>query len=234
MLQTLKDLKQKNIYRIIKALFIIFLFLTLSDIITKIIPINIYNLSSLGKNLYILFDNLIFLAILYISYHDKIIKDLKNYYNKNFLNNFETSFKYWLIGIIVMITSNILIWVFSSAGIANNEVAVRELVFKYPAYIFSVCIYAPLSEEIVFRHSFKEIFKNKYIYILASGIIFGGLHVITSATTWQDYLHLIPYCSLGISFAALYYKTDNIFSTITMHVIHNTITLLLVFLGSGI
>lgn len=133
-----------------------------------------------------------------------------------------------------MVISNLLILMFTDAGLANNEVTVRQLVSKYPAYIFSVCIYAPLSEELIFRHSFKEVFKKKYVYILASGFIFGALHVISSINTWQDWLHLIPYCSLGIAFSSLYYKTDNIFSTITMHALHNTMTLLLVFIGSGI
>ncbi len=234
MLQGLKNLKGKKAYTIVKTLFLTLLFLTLSSLITSIIPIDINNLSSLGKNIYLIVDNLIFLLILYISYKDKIINDFKNYYNNNFLNNFEVSFKYWFIGIVIMVISNLLILFFTDAGLSNNEVTVRQLVSKYPAYIFSVCIYAPLSEELIFRHSFKEVFKKKYVYILASGFIFGALHVISSINTWQDWLHLIPYCSLGIAFSSLYYKTDNIFSTITMHALHNTMTLLLVFIGSGI
>ena len=96
---------------------------------------------------------------------------------------------------------------------------------------FQLIIYAPLTEEIIFRKSIKDITNNKKIYILLSGFIFGSLHVITSLTSPIGLLYLIPYCSLGCIFAHLYHKTDNIFSTITAHSIHNTIALLVYLRG---
>ena len=123
-----------------------------------------------------------------------------------------------------MIISNTMITIITNGGIAGNEQAVRELIDKVPLYMaFQVMIYAPISEEIIFKKSIAKIFKNKYFYVIASGLIFGGLHVISSITTPIDYLYLIPYCSLGITFAILYQKTNNIFYTITAHAIHNTL-----------
>ena len=72
---------------------------------------------------------------------------------------------------------------------------------------------------------------TKYLFILISGILFGSMHVIGSVTSVYDYLYIIPYSALGISFAALLYKTDNIFSTITIHSIHNTASIILYFMG---
>lgn len=111
--------------------------------------------------------------------------------------------------------------------LAENEEAVRSLIDIYPIYmIFQLIIYAPLTEELIFRKSIRNICQNKYIYIFLSGLIFGGLHAISSITTPLDLIYLIPYCSLGFIFAFLYSKTDNIFSTITAHAFHNGLALL--------
>ena len=134
-----------------------------------------------------------------------------------------------------MIISNNIISIFFSGATANNEQAVRSLIDSYPLYMFfSVSIYAPFIEELIFRKSIKDIFSsyennniNKYIYIIYSGLIFSSLHVLGTTSSYLDYLYIIPYLALGISFASLYYKTDNIFTTITMHSIHNTIAIVL-------
>ena len=52
------------------------------------------------------------------------------------------------------------------------------------------------------------------------------MHVLGSVTNTIDYLYIIPYLGIGISFAYLYDKTNNIFSTITMHSLHNTIAII--------
>ena len=129
---------------------------------------------------------------------------------------------------IIMMISNIIISLFTN-NLAANEQAVREMIDKYPLYMaFQVMLYAPISEEIIFRKSIDKIFKNKYLYIFISGLIFGGLHVISSITSLVDCLYLLPYCSLGFVFALLYKNTNNnIFSTITAHAFHNTLALLL-------
>ena len=92
--------------------------------------------------------------------------------------------------------------------------------------LYQTVFYAPLSEELIFRRSFKDVFKNKYIYVLISGLVFGGMHVISSASSMSDFLYIIPYSALGIAFALLYYDTDNIFTTISMHSLHNLLSII--------
>ena len=126
-----------------------------------------------------------------------------------------------------MVVSNIIIGILTGGQIAENEEAVRTLIDKFPLYMaFQVMIYAPITEELVFRKSIRDIINNKWIYSLTSGFIFGGLHAITSITDITSMLYLIPYCSLGIAFGLLYYKTDNIFSTIIIHAFHNSLALI--------
>ena len=103
--------------------------------------------------------------------------------------------------------------------------------------LFSVAIYAPFIEEIIFRRSIKDIIKSfgnnkitKYTYIIISGLIFAAMHVIGTASSTTDYLYIIPYMSLGIVFAYIYDKTDNLFSTIVLHSFHNTMAVILYFI----
>ena len=227
--------KIENIEQMIKKILLttslIMLLLFTSSIcliFLKIFNLNYNNLKQNQKIIYLTITDIAVIATFIIIYKKTIFKDFKNYFNKNFINNIKTSIKYWIIGIIIMITSNIIIINLLKGNIAGNEESVRTLIDKQPLYmLFQLAIYAPLTEEIIFRKSINDIFKNKYIYILASGLIFGGMHIISNISTPIDILYIIPYGALGAIFATLYRKTNNIFSTITIHSMHNTLTLIL-------
>jgi len=134
-----------------------------------------------------------------------------------------------------MVISNLFIIYVIKGGIAENEEAVRNLINISPIYmLFEVAIYAPLTEELIFRKSIRDIFKNKWAFIITSGFVFGALHVISSVETTTDLLFLIPYCSLGFTFAYLYYKSNNIFSSISMHAMHNTMAIILYLIGASL
>ena len=90
----------------------------------------------------------------------------------------------------------------------------------------SVKIATSASSNVIASLAASTFSNNKFIYVLLSGFIFGGLHAISSITTLLDLVYLIPYCSLGFIFAYLYTKTDNIFSTIIAHSFHNGLALL--------
>ena len=60
------------------------------------------------------------------------------------------------------------------------------------------------------------------------------LHIISYITSPIDLVYLIPYSALGIAFALLYHKTNNIFSTITMHAMHNLLAVILYLLGASL
>lgn len=225
------DNVENKIKNILKTLGLILLLLTFSYIpiiFLAFFGINYNNFSYTSKVIYSFICDII-LIIMFISIYKKdIFKDFKNYFNKKFFSNLKTSIKYWLIGLVIMITSNLIITIITNGAIASNEEAVRSLIDKAPLYmLFELVIYAPITEELIFRRSMKDIFKNKYIYIITSGLIFGLMHIITSINSPIELLYLIPYSALGIIFAILYQKTNNIFSTITIHSIHNGLTLIL-------
>ncbi len=216
----------------------IVLFLFYGSSIFILIPIALFridlnNSSDLVFNSLRLFYNLVTMIILFFIYKKDIIKDFKSF-KKNFGNITDIAFKYWMIGFILMIVSNILIGLFSPVSTANNEESVREIIYSTPVIAFfltSIC--APFIEELVFRKSFKDAIKSKYLFILISGIVFGALHVLGTIETPYDFLYIIPYSMLGISFAKIYYETDNIFSTIFMHAFHNALVITIVLTGIG-
>ena len=86
---------------------------------------------------------------------------------------------------------------------------------------------APFNEEIVFRKTLKDVFKNKWVFAFLSFLLFGGAHVIGEATTLIDYLYIIPYGALGGAFALAYHDTDTIFTSLTLHMVHNLVLSLL-------
>lgn len=225
---------------------IIFILLLFGMAYFPYLPMKLFNIqydsfNVMMKALYMVFCDIGFMVILFILYRDKIIDDFKKYF-KNFVDNFELSFKYYFIGLLIMIISNIIITLFFSGANANNEEAVRNMIDAIPLYmVFSVSLYAPFVEELIFRNSIKDMVVSfgdnkitKYIYIFISGFIFAILHILGQATSYLDYLYIIPYMSLGVAFAALYHRTDNIFSSISMHALHNTVTLILYFVAGGV
>lgn len=211
-----------------KTLGLIFLLLFGPSFFALFFGSHLQDFSLFTRVILTLICNFIILGIIIFLYRDTLIRDFKRYFNRHFFENFELSFKYWLVGFLVMVVSNFLITIITNGGIAGNEDSVRSLIDLVPLYmLFDVAIYAPLTEELIFRKSIRDFISNKWIYVLVSGLVFGGLHVISSVESWMDLLYLIPYSALGVSFALLYIKSDNIFSSICMHALHNTMAIIL-------
>ena len=139
------------------------------------------------------------------------------------------------MGFIIMAVSNLVITYILNKGIAGNEQEVRNYIDSFPLFmIFNTVIYAPLTEELTFRKSFKTAINNKWLYVLTSGLVFGMVHISSYITNWTDLIYLIPYGSLGISFALLYHKTNNIYSTINMHAMHNLLAVVVYLIGAAL
>lgn len=226
-----------KIKEIIKFILIFLLYLLYSDIIIIILTKLGVNIKVLPNNLKIaimFLINLSLMIMLFIFYSKSIKENLKDL-KLNFKSYIKDNFKYYVIGLLIMIISNIIISFFIE-GNSTNETLIREYINIMPIYmIFSSCIYAPFTEEMVFRKSLRNCFNNKVLYILLSGLIFGSMHLL-SASNLVELVFLIPYSSLGCVFAYMYYKTNNIFVPMTFHMVHNTIIVLnyiLVFVIGG-
>ena len=217
----------------------LFIILFMGMALFPYIPLELFhvNLDNLSQNMKILYNfvcDVGFMIIILMVYDKRNITEFKDYL-KNFKKYIKESLIYYIIGLILMYVSNIILATYASEAMANNDVAVKNLIDLYPLYMFfSTFIYAPVVEETIFRRSIKDIFLAfgdskfiKYLYIIFSGLLFSSMHVLGMVNNSLDYLYIIPYLAVGISFAALYYKTDNLFTTITMHALHNALAIIL-------
>lgn len=222
----MKDFYKKHI-NLLKGIFSFILFFSSSYISQLLIIIlNFKKLTVKDAVIINFLSSLIIALILILIYRKDLVKEFK-IYKRNLSTNVDIGIKYWLIGLGFMMVSNIIINILFKAGQATNEQAVQKMISAMPyLLLISAGILAPINEEILFRKVFKDNIKNKVICILVSGILFGYMHVI-SATTISQFLYIIPYSSLGIAFAIMYSKTDTVFTSMSMHMFHNTILTIL-------
>lgn len=180
------------------------------------------------------FSNIICFTILVLMYRKSIVEGIKDLKKKKYKPLLD-GFNYWFIGLMVMVLSNTLISFINGGATSTNEESVRIMLSSSWLTLLSISILSPVIEELVFRKAFSDIFKNKWVYLTLSGLLFGALHVLLSpVTSFIDYLYLIPYCSMGLAFAYTQYKTNNIIPSITMHIIHNTINAISVLFLAGV
>lgn len=211
------------------AILVYFILPEFQGILFQMFDINTSLLSTEIKIIYSVIFDILMMAIMILIFYPQLKKDIADI-KKNHQEYFKTYFRYYIIGLIVMMISNLIISFISGGGIAGNQESINSLFDISPLYIyFSAVIFAPIVEELVFRRAIRNIVPGKYLFILASGLIFGGLHIIGNINVWYDILYLIPYSSLGTVFAYILYKTNNIFVSMGLHFMHNGILIALQF-----
>ena len=162
MMIMLKNNKVKSI--------IIFILLLLGMAFIPYIPLMILNikidsLSQSVKIWYNFFCDIVFIIIVFMVYKDDYIKNIKDYF-KSFGDHFEEAFKYYIIGLVIMLVSNLIIGFCFKGANANNEEAVRNLINLYPLYmLFSVAIYAPFIEQIFLESRSRYFIHTRFYHI---------------------------------------------------------------------
>lgn len=190
----------------------------------ELFGVNYDNLSLIFRQIYlILYEVSLTLIIVYI-YRKDFIPNFKDFL-KNNIKYFKKYIKYWFIMLGLMILSNVVITMFTTTITSENQQAIVDTLGKAPIYTFIITVFiAPILEELVFRLSFRKIFKHTNIlFIVFSGLFFGGMHVIGSLENLVDLLFIIPYSIPGFIFAYIYSKSKNICIPMSLHFIHNGI-----------
>jgi len=222
-----KNLANQNIEMKKFTKFTITIILFFCSSIFQYIPILLFHiteetLTPVVSNYLACFSDIVTALILILMYYDDLKEGIHKC-KKNFNEFFDTSFKIWMVGFLGMMASNILINILAPSAVAGNENAVQGMIDISPiVMLLTAGIIAPIIEELTFRKAFQNIIKNPTLFVLISGITFGLLHVIFAYENIIDFLYIIPYSSLGIAFAYMVQKTDNICSSILMHFMHNT------------
>ena len=224
--------KYKDLFIALLAFLIYFSFSIASSYIMELFNINTKNIGTVRSNIILITYELILMGLLFLLYRKDIIEDFKNY-TANKGKWFFKNFGIFMLGILIMGIVNVALSKITNLETSNNEELVRKYIKIIPVYMgFSTVIYAPFVEELLFRKCIREIINGndkttKIIYILVSAIFFGLMHVLKLDASFNDILMGIPYMIVGLAFAYIYCKTDNLFSTMQFHLMHNTFALLI-------
>ncbi len=195
--------------------------------------INVNKIGIHSKNTLLIVIDVTLMVITYLFYLKDNNRDIKKYF-KNFFKYFGYGMGLWLIGLCLMIISNLLINHFIPGAKALNEDAVQKMLRETPIYAsFAACIFAPFMEEMIFRKSLRKVFGIDIVYILVSGFLFGLVHNISSIGT-SSMIYIIPYGLFGCVFAYVYAKKKNIFIPIVMHMVHNTVLVIIALFQAGV
>lgn len=221
--------KIENIFKGIGYTLVLFLSYVMIPSVLAIIIRQAFNLS---EDISSFIGNVIYLIGLIIYFRKMFKEKLKDYF-KNFTNYFGKSLKYWGIGLLVMIVTNLILnyLVFPGQIATNEEVNRTYLEMNKIIGFIQIVFMAPLAEEMIFRFSIRKITDHKKWYPILSALVFGLPHALTGITTPLELLYTIPYGALGYAFAALYNDTDNIWTNISMHMLHNAVVYIIIILA---
>ena len=217
-------LKNKHVKNIIVFVLTLLAMLTLDYILLFIFAYCFYNdnIKDMPDVFYYLAMSLKYFLIIifYLFYYKNYLKEKWKDFRLNFKKYSKIAFNDWIIGFIIMYVSNIFIMrIIETTG--QNEEAIQKLISATPIFaILLTTLFAPIIEEMIFRKNLQDCFKNKKIFMILSRLIFGFIHVM-GTSNYLEYLLIIPYGALGVSFAHTLNETDNIYPSIMMHAIHN-------------
>lgn len=203
-----------------------FVYIIIIGIIMASLKIDYNTISIKNKVMYNVITNGFYLLLLILFFKKELKEELK-LLKTNYKDYFIKSILIFLAGALLMFISTLIISKFTGQSISGNETEIRNFIKNSPLLtIILAVIISPIIEELVFRKAIKNIFNNKYLFIIISSLIFGLLH-ISSIRDINELLFSIPYIIMGISFAITYQKTNNIFTSIILHSSYNLVLILI-------
>lgn len=132
--------------------------------------------------------------------------------------------------LIVNIAVGILYSLIAGVETTENQEAIVQIMDSNLFYtFFSVTIFAPIVEELVFRGGLYNILlktNGKYMALFLSSGIFGFLHVLNALIS-QNYIEIfagLAYVAIGLVLGYAYFKTNNILICIGVHFVNNFVS----------
>ena len=133
----------------------------IASIVLMILKIDVYNMSRFGKIVYNLLFEFILLGIIIFIYRRTLIDNFKKIKNCKFFSYI----RYWFISLGLMLISSIVIDTFTHISTTSNQKIIEDTFSKAPIYtIILTIICAPILEELVFRLSFRKMFKTNILF----------------------------------------------------------------------
>ena len=190
-----------------------------------------FGLSRLFTNKYQMIGSYIFMFIMLVIIFRNDLKRDFAYFKEYFREYNSYVLKMYLKSFLVLFILTMSIKISTGLDNSTNQVSLNEMFSNKPYFVAILAmIYAPIAEELMFRGCFRKIIKNKWIFIIISGLLFGLAHIIDDFNSMQELLYIFVYGSLGCFLATIYYRTNNLFCNIYFHFIQNTLAIVAMFL----
>ena len=183
---------------------------------------NLFNLSEIPY-LYVSFGvNFIFLFIIIYVYKDILRKYYSNL-KRNFKSIFIGSLKVFLFGLVSYILLNSLLDILN-IPVLSNQNSMIVMFEKIPVmFVLNTLFYYPIIEELIFKMSLKEVLKDKWCFVIITGLLNAFFQIVFSMTVWTDLLYLLPYTIFFGSLSYIYYKNDDVLLPIFLRICYNVI-----------
>lgn len=183
---------------------------------------NLFNLSEIPY-LYVSFGvNFIFLFIIIYVYKDILRKYYSNL-KRNFKSIFIGSLKVFLFGLVSYILLNSLLDILN-IPVLSNQNSMIVMFEKIPVmFVLNTLFYYPIIEELIFKMSLKEVLKDKWCFVIITGLLNAFFQIVFSMTVWTDLLYLLPYTIFFGSLSYIYYKNDDVLLPFFLRICYNVI-----------
>jgi membrane protease YdiL (CAAX protease family) len=117
----------------------------------------------------------------------------------------------------------------------NQDVLFEMFKTHKASMMVQAIIFAPVVEEIIFRGVIYRHFKRSGRYLIPliiSTLLFATMHSLNAILLqqWADLWYIPVYAFMGLILTFTYEKTQNLYSSIFLHCINNTISIVAMFL----
>ena len=168
----------------------------------------------------------VILSLMIGVFYKQLIHDFK-IFKSYFKEYFVLILKTWGKALVLIMITTIIIQIITHTTQANNQIALQNSFNSNPVFIALLAMfYAPIAEELMFRGVFRKFIKNKKLFVIVSGVVFGFMHVIDDSKTLAEFSYVFVYSILGIYLAGIYAKTNNLCTNIFMHFMQNTLSVM--------
>lgn len=168
----------------------------------------------------------VILSLMIGAFYKQLIHDFK-IFKSYFKEYFVLILKTWGKALVLIMITTIIIQIITNTTQANNQIALQNSFNSNPVFIAILAMfYAPIAEELMFRGVFRKFIKNKKLFVIVSGVVFGLMHVIDDSKTLAEFSYVFVYSILGIYLAGIYAKTNNLCTNIFMHFMQNTLSVI--------
>ena len=138
----------------------------------------------------------------------------------------------WLNIIFFTLTFTIMLYIASYViiksmnRISANEIMARNQLKSSPFLRGMILIFlAPIVEEMIYRLPYSHINKHKLLNFFIYSLIFALAHIATNNGI-KELIYLIPYMFLSMSIGYSFYKTNNIYLSMIVHILNNFINVM--------